>query len=105
MRVELNDITPNPLLHKIANQFLNSLWEKFGQSDDLLKDEFIYGEHANSIYVHFDSAQVTITEPLVFIGQHHVLLSLEMQDECDRKNDPIFYIAEFFSAHARLRQY
>jgi hypothetical protein len=40
------------------------------------------------------------------LGQHHVLLSYKMQDECVRKNfntNP--YIAAFTTAHARLRLY
>lgn len=85
-RDELNYTAKNLGLRTIAKLFQNFLCYKFGQRDDLSTTEFIDGEHAIRFHGHMDSAQELITEPQVFLGSNHVLLSYLMQDVCVPKS-------------------
>ena len=93
----------NPGKKAIAKIFLNSLWGKFGQRDNLKQVEFIT-EIADLYKIYYDKT-VTISD-LSFINQDVVRVEYKRKDIFieDPKLTNI-YIAAYTTANARLRLY
>ena len=101
--LEKQNIVPNPGLRAVAKLMLNTLWGKFGQSEDLLKTEYI--DNPADVLQLLGSAKIEVDD-LTFHNEHLCEAHYKTKSEFRQPNVNInVVIAAFTTAYARLKLY
>jgi hypothetical protein len=104
--ISLDDIGNNPGLKAIAKMYLNSLWGKFGQRDDLENTEYFRPENGPKFIQLLRSDKYKLQGPAQIITDDLLLVSYKEKREFLRKSYRTnLYVAEFTTSCARLRLY
>jgi hypothetical protein len=86
--------------------YLNSLWGKFGQRDDLVKTEYFRADNVTKYFNILSSDKCKLQGPPLIITEDLLLMSYKEKRDFLRKSYRTnLYVAEFTTSWARLRLY
>jgi len=104
-RLDKDNIIKNPGLKNVAKLFLNSLWGKFAQRDNMGKTEFVTDPARFHALINSDDIDLTTFRDIE-INEKLLQVHYKMKNEYIENNYKTnIFIAAFTTAHARIRLY